>query len=254
MWPVLSNRKPARPDRSILITGVAGEIGGFLVEEFLRDSWIVCGLDRKTPTETEKRNFFFQACELSDASNVENKIAQFHDQFGAFDAVINCAGLIANAPLVSFVDGRLAHHDFALWDSVLSSCLSSAFFVTACSVPKMVLSGKKGVVINISSICAHGNPGQAAYSAAKGGLNSLTAALAKELGPLGIRVVALAPGYFDTVSTRDHVVSARLEEIARSVPLRRLGKLEELVAATRFILANRYVNGTIIELDGGLVL
>lgn len=242
------------PDRSILVTGVAGEIGGFLVDEFLGDGWIVCGLDRRRPRDVDKPHFSFQECELSRASEVEDKVALFHDEFGAFDAVINCAGLIANAPLVSFVDGRLIHHDFALWESVLSSCLSSAFFVTACSVPKMVLSGKKGVIINVSSICAHGNAGQAAYSAAKGGLNSLTAALAKELGPFGIRVIALAPGYFDTASTRDHVASAKLEEITRSVPLRRLGKLEELVAATRFILTNPYVNGTVIELDGGLVL
>jgi len=242
------------PDRSILVTGVAGEIGSFLVDEFLGDGWIVCGLDRKTPIEVEKQNFSFQECELSNADDVEKKVELFHREFGAFDAVINCAGLIANAPLVSFVDGRLIHHDFALWESVLSSCLSSAFFVTACSVPKMVLSGKKGVVINISSICAHGNAGQAAYSAAKGGLNSLTAALAKELGPLGIRVAALAPGYFDTASTRDHVPANRLEEITRSVPLRRLGKFEELAAAIRFILTNAYVTGTVIELDGGLVL
>jgi len=242
------------PDRSILVTGVAGEIGGFLVDEFLKDEWIVCGLDRRRPRDVEKPNFSFQDCDLSKASEVEDRVALFHDEFGAFDAVINCAGLIANAPLVSFVDGRLIHHDFALWESVLSSCLSSAFFVTACSVPKMVLSGKKGVVINISSICAHGNAGQAAYSAAKGGLNSLTAALAKELGPFGIRVAALAPGYFDTASTRNHVASARLEEITRSVPLRRLGKLEELAAAARFILTNPYVNGTVVELDGGLVL
>jgi 3-oxoacyl-[acyl-carrier protein] reductase len=71
---------------------------------------------------------------------------------------------------------------------------------------------------------------------------------------MGIRVVALAPGYFDTASTRKQVPAARLEEITRSVPLKRLGKIEEIVTAVRFILTNQYVNGTVIELDGGLVL
>jgi 3-oxoacyl-[acyl-carrier protein] reductase len=71
---------------------------------------------------------------------------------------------------------------------------------------------------------------------------------------MGIRVVALAPGYFDTASTRDHVPAAKLKEIKASVPLKRLGKLEEVVSTIRFILANPYVNGTVIELDGGLVL
>jgi 3-oxoacyl-[acyl-carrier protein] reductase len=126
--------------------------------------------------------------------------------------------------------------------------------VTACTVPQMIGSGKKGVIINISSICSRGNVGQAAYSAAKGGLNSLTAALAKELGPMGIRVVALAPGYFDTASTRKQVPAAKLKEITGSVPLKRLGKIEEVLSAVKFILTNQYLNGTVIELDGGLVL
>jgi 3-oxoacyl-[acyl-carrier protein] reductase len=118
----------------------------------------------------------------------------------------------------------------------------------------MVSSGKKGVIINISSICGRGNAGQAAYSAAKAGLNGLTAALAKELGPTGVRVVALAPGYFDTASTREHVSAAKLKEIKGAVPLKRLGKIEEISSTVKFVLANQYVNGTVIELDGGLVL
>jgi 3-oxoacyl-[acyl-carrier protein] reductase len=137
---------------------------------------------------------------------------------------------------------------------VLSSCLSSAFHVAACTVLKMVRSRKRGVILNISSICSRGNAGQAAYSAAKAGLNGLTLALAKELGPLGVRVVALSPGYIDTASTRDHLTAAKLEQITGSVPLKRLGKIEEVVLTVKFILANEYVNGTVIELDGGLVL
>lgn len=242
------------PDRSILVTGVAGEIGGCLVDEFLKDDWNVCGLDLRIPAIVDRANFTFQECDLADASDVEKKIDLFHDQCGAFDVVINCAGLIANSPLLSFVAGRLTHHDFGLWDRVLSSCLSSAFWVTACTVPKMVGTGKKGIIINISSICSRGNAGQAAYSAAKGGLNSLTLALAKELGPMGVRVVALAPGYFDTASTRENVPTDKLEAITRSVPLKRLGKIEEIISCVRFILTNQYVNGTVIELDGGLVL
>lgn len=242
------------PERTILITGAAGEIGGHLVHRFLLDDWIVCGLDRKSPAIGEQASFFFQECELANGADTEEKIELLHERHGAFDAVINCAGLIANSPLVSFVDGRLTHHDFDLWDRVLSSCLSSAFHVTACTVPKMVATGKKGVIINISSICSRGNKGQAAYSAAKGGLNSLTLALAKELGSLGIRVVALAPGYFDTASTTKNVPPDRLQEITGSIPLKRLGKVEEIYSAVNFILNDAYVNGTVIELDGGLTL
>lgn len=239
---------------AVLVTGVAGEIGGYLVDDFLKDGWTVCGLDLRAPANVGRPEFSFQECDLSDAADAERKIEIFHERFGAFDAVVNCAGLIANSPLISFVEGRLIHHDFDLWDRVISSCLSSAFHVTACTVLKMVGSRKKGVIVNISSVCSRGNPGQSAYSAAKAGLNGLTAALAKELGPIGIRVVALAPGYFDTASTRDHVSAAKLKEIKGSVPLKRLGRIEEVASTVRFILTNQYVNGTVIELDGGLVL
>lgn len=241
-------------DRFVLVTGAAGEMGAALITDLLADGWNVCGLDLKSPTDLEAQEFSFQECNLADGAETEKKIEIFHERFGPFDAVINCAGLIANSPLISLVDGKFAHHDFKLWDQILASCLSSAFHVTACTALKMASTGHKGVIINISSICSHGNPGQAAYSAAKAGLNGLTAALAKELGPMGIRVVALSPGYFDTASTRANVTDAKLKDIKRAVPLRRLGRLEEVTATVKFILANQYVNGRVIELDGGLVL
>jgi 3-oxoacyl-[acyl-carrier protein] reductase len=248
-----SNKNAPMPDRTILVTGAAGEIGRYLVDELLKDGWIVCGLDQK-PLSADHERLSFLHCELGDGADAERKIGVLHETHGAFDAVINCAALIANAPLISFVNGRLTHHDFELWDRVLSSSLSSAFHVMACTVPKMVTSNKRSTIINISSICSRGNPGQAAYSAAKGGLNSLTIALAKELGPMGIRLVALAPGFFDTVSTHNNVPADRLKEIAQSVPLKRLGKIEEISSAVKFILTNPYLNGTVIDLDGGLTL
>lgn len=241
-------------DRSVLVTGVAGEIGGYLVSEFLKDGWTVCGLDQRSPGGIERERFSFQCCDLSNGADAESKIEIFHERYGAFDAVVNCAGLIANSPLISVADGRLVHHDFDLWDRIVTATLYTAFHVTACTVLKMAGSGKRGIIINISSVCSRGNPGQAAYSAAKAGLNGLTAALAKELGTLGIRVVALSPGFMDTNSTRDHVPPAKLKEIRGSVPLRRLGRVEEVASAVKFVLTNEYVNGTVIDLHGGLVL
>lgn len=251
---VSSRRRVSTADRAVLITGIAGEIGGYLAGELGKDGWTVCGLDRRACPDADGNGLWALECDLSDAADTEAKIQVFHEKIGAFDAVVNCAGLIANSPLISFVDGRLVHHDPGLWDRVLASCLSSAFYVTACTVRRMVEAAKKGVIINISSVCSRGNPGQVAYSAAKAGMNGMTAALAKELGPMGIRVMAVAPGYFDTASTRDHVAAPKLKEIRNAVPLRRLGRLEEAASAVRFVLSNEYVNGKILELDGGLVL
>lgn len=241
-------------DRLLLLTGVSGEIGARLADDLLADGWTVCGVDRRAPSRETSARFHFEPCDLSRSAEVAKTTDSLHERFGAFDAVVNCAGLIANSPLLSFVDGRLVRHDPALWDDVLASCLSSAFYVTSCVVQRMVESGKSGVIVNVSSVCARGNPGQSAYSAAKAGLDGLTAALAKELGPMRVRVVGLAPGYFDTASTRTNVPAAKLKDVRNAVPLKRLGRLDEVSNAVRFLLANEYVNGTVLELDGGLVL
>lgn len=238
--------------RSALITGVAGDLGGQLAADLGESGWAVYGLDRRPPVSTA--GMVFRECDLTDPAAAEAAIDEFHEEAGAFDAVVNCACLIANEPVLSFEGGRLVHHDFELWQRVIASCLSSAFYVSACTAARMARAGKRGTIVNVSSVCAQGNPGQAAYSAAKAGLNGLTSALAKELGPLGIRAVAVAPGYMDTESTTRNVPDDRLKEIADAVPLRRLGTVAEVVSAVRFVLENGYVSGTVLELDGGLVV
>jgi 3-oxoacyl-[acyl-carrier protein] reductase len=224
--------------RSILITGSSGEIGSHLARHFADAGWRVLGVDRSAPA-------------FADAGAA---IAGLVRQYGAADVLVNCAARIANAPLVTRAAEGWQLHDSSLWDEVIAAGLTSAFHATASCVRHMIEARKKGVVINISSICANGSPGQVAYSAAKAGLNGLTLALAKELGPVGIRVVGLAPGFFDTASTARHVVASKLAKLTAAVPLRRLGRVEEIADAIEFIIRNEYMNGTIVELDGGLVV
>lgn len=240
--------------RVALITGSSGEIGRFLARHLLLGGWRVLGVDRMVDEVGAPEGLVFQQCDLRDGAATAAVIDDWASIHGAPDLVVNCAGLIANAPLVSLGPDGWHAHDFALWNDVIASNLTSAFHVTAVSVRHMLAAHRKGVVINISSVCARGNPGQVAYSASKAGLNGFTYALAKELGSLGIRVVGLAPGYFDTRSTREHVTAPRLAKVVGAVPLKRLGSLEELAGAVDFIVANPYMNGTILELDGGLVL
>jgi 3-oxoacyl-[acyl-carrier protein] reductase len=241
--------------KRLLITGAAGDLGSYIGREFAKNNWIVFGLDKKAAAETLiNANFVFKQCNLVRFEETAAVIDNLVETYGVFDAVINCAGLIANSPLVSFIDGQLTCHDFRLWEDVIASCLSSAFYTTACTVKHMIEANKKGVIINISSICAAGYPGQAAYSAAKAGLDGLTRALAKEIGPFGIRVIGLSPGFFDTNSTRQNVSEAKLKNIKDAIPLKRLGKPEEIVSTIRYIIQNEYINGKILELDGGLVI
>jgi 3-oxoacyl-[acyl-carrier protein] reductase len=240
--------------RTMLITGTSGEIGRYLARHFLAQGWTVLGIDKCLPPDDSPPGLVFRQCDLTEAAEAAVAVDELVTRHGVVDTLINCAGRIANSPLVRLGPTGWEVHDFALWKDVIASGLTTAFHATALTVRHMLEARRKGVVVNLSSVCAAGNPGQVAYSAAKAGLNGFTLALAKELGPLGIRVVGLAPGYLDTRSTRDNVRASKLTRLTSAVPLRRLGLVDEVAAAIDFILATEYVNGTVIELDGGLVL
>jgi 3-oxoacyl-[acyl-carrier protein] reductase len=240
--------------RVALITGTSGEIGRHLARHLLDGGWTVLGIDKDPPSAEAPGGLVFRQCDLSEPAAATAAVDDLLTKHGAADALINCAGLIANAPLVRLGSAGWEVHDFALWRDIVASGLTTAFHATALTVKHMLEARRTGVIVNMSSVCAAGNPGQVAYSAAKAGLNGLTLALAKELGPVGIRVVGLAPGYFDTRSTRTNVPAAKLTKLTSAVPLRRLGLVEEIATTIDFIIANEYVNGTVIELDGGLVL
>src|SRR6202044_1918411 len=114
--------------------------------------------------------------------------------------------------------------DSSMWEKVLSTNLSAAFYTSKHVVEAMLKKRKKGVIVNISSVSARGNAGQSAYSAAKAGLEALTKVWAKELAPMGIRCFAVAPGFCDTDSTHAAISDRVLEETIKRVPLKRLGK------------------------------
>ncbi len=245
--------------QNILITGSSGSLGSFLCESFLKDGHRVTGLDRDKPkTDVFEKNYSsawrHMECDLTKSSRVKQVLDEAHKNRGAFDVVINNAGLIYNEPLLGIKDGRFSAHDFDAWDKVVASNLSAGFYVTALCAERMVSAAHPGVIINISSLCAAGNAGQSAYSAAKAGVNAMTVALSKELGALGIRIAAISPGYLDTASTHAHMDEKQLERIRHAVPLRKLGQPKDLLSAVRFILENDYFHGKVLELDGGLTL
>ena len=237
----------------MLITGAAGEIGRHLALHYAAREWTVIGIDVRDPGSAVS-GVHFRRVDLMDGAATATMFADIISEFGAVDVLINCAGHIANAPLVALGAEGWVVHDSALWESVIGSSLTTSFHATAFTVKAMLEARKRGVVINVSSVCAAGNPGQVAYSTAKAGVNGMTLSLAKELGPAGIRVVALAPGYCETASMRDNVPAGRLARVVGAVPLKRLGTLDDIASAVDFIIANEYLSGTILELDGGLVV
>ncbi len=248
----------------VLVTGSSGSLGTHICRSLLQDGYAVVGLDiaRPDPAPAATRpgsagvsrgSWKFFDCDVASPAQVGQVLADAHSD-GPFDIVVNNAGLIYNSPLLTFKAGELSLHDFEAWQRVLSATLSSAFYVSGHCARKMIASGKRGCIVNISSICAAGNVGQAAYSAAKAGINALTVTLSKELGPLGVRVAAIAPGFFDTDSTRRAVSEEALSRIRKAIPLQKLGNPDQLYHAIRFIVENGYFHGKVLELDGGLSL
>ena len=130
----------------------------------------------------------------------------------------------------------------------------TAPFVVATQVASRMVRRGGGSIVNFSSIAAEGNAGQAAYGAAKAGIEGLTRTMAIELGPLGVRVNAIALGFIDVATTRNAVPADRLQTYVQKTSLGRLGHVEDVVHAIEFLASNTFANGTIVKLDGGLRL
>jgi len=243
--------------RAIVTGGVSG-LGRCIVELLIASKATVTVLDSNAVGLEEFRSSHADVtcfeCDVSDYDQVTAVTGRYHDQVGCADILINNAGIIYSAPLVGLSAAGVEKHSAEMWDKVLRTDLSSVFYMTSCVAAGMLSARTKGVVVNISSISAAGNAGQSAYSAAKAGVNALTAVWAKELAPLGIRVVAVAPGFTSTESTKSAMTETALREVVRKTPLRRLGEPMEIAAAVLAVIQNDFFNGRVFELDGGLIL
>lgn len=246
-----------RGKKAIVTGGVRG-LGRAMVEKLIENGAAVTVFDLNAAGLNELReqenSVNCVECDVSDYEQVIKATRQYHEQFGAADVLINNAGILYSEPLIKLTSEGVATHDAAMWNKVLAADLNSVFYMTACVVEKMITTRTRGVIVNISSVSASGNAGQSAYSAAKAGVNALTAVWAKELGPMGIRVIAVAPGFTDTDSTKDAVNEAALRETVKRVPLRRLGKPAEIADGVVSVIRNDFFNGKVFELDGGLIV
>jgi 3-oxoacyl-[acyl-carrier protein] reductase len=145
-------------------------------------------------------------------------------------------------------------HDYGRFRASLNVNLDSVFIMTSAVVEQMVTRRGKGVIVNISSICACGNEGQTAYSAAKAAVNAMTVTWSRELGRWGIRCNAVAPGFIDTDSTRRALSEPILKHIQASTPLRRLGEAGEVAQAVAAVIENDFINGAVLAVNGGLAI
>ena len=244
--------------KKVIVTGGVRGLGRGFVEALISKEALVTVFDINLQGLSELRERHPDVtcfeCDVANYEQVVEVTTRYHAEFKSADVLINNAGILYSAPLVRISASGIEKHDVAMWNKTLSTNLSSVFFMTACIAEKMISTRTKGVIVNISSVSASGNAGQSAYSAAKAGVNALTATWAKELSVMGIRVAAVAPGFTETESTKEALSESVLQETIKKVPLRRLGKPQEIAQGVISVIENDFFNGKVYELDGGLVI
>ena len=244
--------------KNVIVTGGANGIGRALVEALVKEGANVGVLDideagMKNIREDLKEVLVIP-CDVSDSEKAKKAVEEFSSKFKTIDVLVNNAAIIYSSPLVSIAPGAVKMHDVKMWDKVISTNLSSVFYVSCAAVERMISTRTRGVIINMGSIGALGNPGQSAYSSTKAAISSLTSVWSKELGPFGIRAVCVAPGFTNTETTMTAMQENVLQEWIKKVPVKRLGEVSEVVDAILFAIKNDFVNGKTLSIDGGLTM
>ncbi len=191
---------------------------------------------------------------VADEADVASYVAWAHGAMGGLNGLINNAGILRDGLLVKKdkETGAVKTLTKEQWDAVIGVNLTGATLMVRDVVAKMVETGSKpGVIVNMSSIARHGNRGQSNYTAAKAALAANTVTWSKEFAPFGVRVGAVAPGMVETPMTQGMNQKAR-DALVAAIPVGRIGNVEDLWVAVKFVLECDYFDGRTIDVDGGL--
>ena len=240
--------------KTIIVTGGSRGIGKCMVENFAKDGYNVILNYNKSEKQAKqiKQSLIDEGYEIeifkADISKREEvkKLVKFTlAKYGNVDVLINNAGI---AKIHLFTDVTEEE-----WDEIMNTNLKSAFFTTQEVLANMIYN-KKGCIINISSVWGlTGASCEAVYSASKAGLNGLTKALAKELGPCNIRVNGIAPGIVDT-DMNTNLDEKIKKELKGEIPLGRIGEPMDVYKCAKWLVEDEYTTGQIISPNGGWVI
>jgi 3-oxoacyl-[acyl-carrier protein] reductase len=187
------------------------------------------------------------AMNVNDVAQTEQVLTALRAEFGEISILVNNAGITKDNLLA-----RMTDED---WDDVLTTNLKSAFRLSR-SVLRAMMKARSGRIINISSVVGSmGNPGQTNYVASKAGMDGFTKALAQEIGSRNITVNSVAPGFIDTDMTHALGEEQRAK-LVEHVPLKRLGKPEDVAAAVAFLAGPgaSYITGVTLHVNGGMYM
>lgn len=244
-----------------IVTGGASGLGLAVAERLIRDGGRVQLLDLNESKGHAAAAALgaaasFARCDVSDEAQVSATLAAAREQLGGLNLAVNCAGILG-AGRVLGKDGPMPLGQF---ETTVRVNLIGSFNVAKAAAALMADNqpgedGERGLIVNTASIAAfEGQIGQAAYSASKGGVVAMTLPMAREFARIGVRVMTLAPGVFHTPMV-DGMPPAVYDSLCAQVPFpSRLGQSEEFADAVAFVIANRYLNGGVIRIDGAIRL
>ncbi|MCJ2178045.1 3-oxoacyl-[acyl-carrier-protein] reductase [Novosphingobium album (ex Hu et al. 2023)] len=204
-------------------------------------------LDEHTPQHLQEVDHVAIACNLSDSDQVEKLVPAALESLGKIDILVNNAGITRDNLTMRMRDEE--------WDAVIRVNLESTFRLMR-AVAKLMMKARFGRIINITSIVGTtGNPGQANYCAAKGGITAMSKSLAQELATRNVTVNCIAPGFIRTAMT-DVLPDAQKEALNARIPAGRMGEGEDIAAATVFLASKEagYITGQTIHVNGGMVM
>ena len=250
-------------DARAIVTGAASGMGRHFALALARGGASVVaadinqeGLDEVVAASAELPGSVFGiVADVASEDSVKALTSGAAEAMGGLNVLVNNAGLFRDSLLVS-VDretGKVKRTmSLANWNKVIEVDLTGPFLCTREFAAHCIDAGSRpAVVVNISSVARHGNPGQSNYSAAKAGLVADTKLWAQELSRYGIRTGAIAPGFVQT-PILEGMRPEVLEGMLKAVPLRRVGTPDEIFAGVRFIIECGYFTGRCIDIDGGI--
>ena len=244
----------------IVITGGAQGLGLATALRLSPKQPHIALIDTNTETLAEAKQLIEDAgatasswiCNVTQEDEVDQTFNQIATQTGRLDAVVNNAGITRDSLFLKIKEGVVEKRmSLGQWQQVIDVNLTGTFLCGRAAATEMVKAGNGGCIINISSISRHGNMGQTNYTATKAGVAAMAVTWSKELARQSIRCAAIAPGFIGTEMVLT-MKSEALEKITAGIPAQRLGQPDEIAKTVEFILENDYVNGRVIEVDGGL--